>query len=820
MNKDSLVSRWLTLAGLCLWAVIIVWPLGNLFCQVQPTSPAVETHGNSFLLRTFTIAFGIALIAVILGYCPGKLLARRSDRWPLLLLIFFLPLVLPRYVLYYAWSLLLNPTSTFGQFLTQHSQWARTTAFAISIMVLVLWYWPIAALLIAQGFRQIDRDLFDSARLDSAPINVFRNITLPLLKGPLLLAFLVCFVLSLSEFSTFHLAGFETLGTYLAFLYQLTGSEAALLRAAWPIAVVALIVALLLSFKLQNSFNSSITGDAEQHPIGRWNLLVLFVLAGLSFIAPLGLLIANLSETQTFQNFLPLHSDELAWSLLIATITALLSHGIAYGAITLRRFNRPGCWLSLIVQVSLFLAMFLPASLVAVSLLSICNRFEWTAGIGQSWLIVALGQTARFAGVALLLMLLVHHSRSQLLTEAARLDGAGSWSIWWRIHFPRSWPVFLGSFLLIGMLSMTELSATMVLLPAGLPSFAQRLLNQMHYARDQQVIASCLLLVSLFFVLAFLLVCVLRLCLHRGIKGVLFIFVCLLAIGCERTASDSTEPKVLNCFGQTGKGQGEFMYPRACDYSPEQGLWVIDKAGRFQRFSSDGIFQAEFKMPKIESGKPTGFTIGPDQRLYVADTHYHRVIIFSPAGNYLEEFGSFGQGDGEFIYPTDVAFAPDGRIYVSEYGGNDRVSVFDAEKNFLFSFGSPGSLPQQFSRPSALCVDQKNNCLYVADACNHRLAVYDFDGHLTATIGSLGRQPGQLRYPYDLALLDDGTIVVCEYGNNRIQLFDPEGKSRAIYGQPGRQPGQLAYPWAVAVDTQRRAFIIDAGNNRVQLWQL
>jgi DNA-binding beta-propeller fold protein YncE len=79
---------------------------------------------------------------------------------------------------------------------------------------------------------------------------------------------------------------------------------------------------------------------------------------------------------------------------------------------------------------------------------------------------------------------------------------------------------------------------------------------------------------------------------------------------------------------------------------------------------------------------------------------------------------------------------------------------------------------------------------------------------------------GQLRYPYDLALLADGALVVCEYGNNRLQLFGPDRKSLAVYGCAGRQPGQLAYPWGVAVDARRRAFIVDAGNNRIQVWQL
>ncbi len=91
---------------------------------------------------------------------------------------------------------------------------------------------------------------------------------------------------------------------------------------------------------------------------------------------------------------------------------------------------------------------------------------------------------------------------------------------------------------------------------------------------------------------------------------------------------------------------------------------------------------------------------------------------------------------------------------------------------------------------------------------------------MTGYIGSVGLEPGQLRYPYDLVVLPDGDLVVCEFGNNRIQLFDPAGKSLAVYGQAGRQLGQLAYPWAVTVDAQRRAYVVDAGNNRVQVWQL
>ena len=113
-----------------------------------------------------------------------------------------------------------------------------------------------------------------------------------------------------------------------------------------------------------------------------------------------------------------------------------------------------------------------------------------------------------------------------------------------------------------------------------------------------------------------------------------------------------------------------------------------------------------------------------------------------------------------------------------------------------------------------MCIDRRRNRLYVADACNHRIVVYNLDGELTGCIGSPGRGKGQLRYPYDLALLGDGTLAVCEFGNNRIQLFSPDGESLMTCGAPGRSPGRLAYPWGIAVDGRRRAYVVDAGNNR------
>ncbi len=809
--------------SLILWTVIILVPLLVLFAQVIFSAEQLELGERFFRLmfRSFILAAVIAAVSVLLGYVPGRLLGTSHKSKDLLLLLLLMPLVLPRYVLYYAWTLLLSPTTDLGRYFSANPELARFVGTFTSSMVLVLWYWPLAGLLIGQGWRNIDQQIWDSACLDASNFQIFKKITLPLLGRCMCLAFGVCFVLSLSEFTTFHLAGIQTIGTEMAVSYELMGSASGIIRAVWPVIIVAFILSIVLGKTTPSWALASAPIGPVEMKLHRWRWVVLFILTTVSMFVPIALLVGNVTNTDAFKTFFKLHMDELGWSLAIAIVVGVFSYLMAFGALLLEKVPKFGRILSMTAFTTIFLAMLVPPSLIAVSLIKILAVCNFPIMFRQGWYIVSAGQATRFTGVALILLILTRASEERHLSEMASLDGASRLNIWRYVHLPLSWRMFTGAFLLILMFSVTELSATMVLLPAGLPNFAQRLLNQMHYARDQQVIASCLILIGLFIILAGTLVLLLRgIRIRRYMALVIFCIMTLALTGCSRKPNSVEEPEVIDSFGRTGRGHGEFIYPRAIDIASNGSLFIVDKTGRIQQLTANGDFLAEFRMPLVEAGKPTGLSFAPNGNLYVADTHYHRVVIFSPEGKIFGEFGKFGQDSGCFIYPTDVAFSGDGRIFVSEYGGNDRISVFNEKGDFLYCFGTPGNGPGQLSRPSALCVDRLRKHLYVADACNHRIGIYNFDGKLLGYIGSIGREPGRLRYPYDLALLPDGCLAICEYGNNRLQLFNPDGQSLGVYGCPGRQLGELAYPWGLAIDSKGQVFIVDAGNNRIQVWKL
>jgi len=316
----------------------------------------------------------------------------------------------------------------------------------------------------------------------------------------------------------------------------------------------------------------------------------------------------------------------------------------------------------------------------------------------------------------------------------------------------------------------------------------------------------------------------------------------------------------------------------------DESLWIVDKQARIQRIDpATGHALGEWQMPEWEMGKPTGLTVwnpGPvegDELIFVPDTHYFRVMVYrasdakpgvhsvrtsagtaepgsesagakSPAP--VASFGEYGEGDGQFIYLTDVVALPgaDGAIstlYVSEYGGHDRISVFDVTGDvgagtgvftFRKSFGTfgSGSGPNvEFNRPQAIEADVKRGWLVVTDACNHRVGVLTLEGELVRWIGTAGRGGGEaggggglgagagaaaeFLYPYGLSLLPDGTALVCEFGNNRVQRIDLEsGKSLGTYGVAGRGAGELSTPWGVTV-LDGKVYILDSGNNRVQV---
>jgi DNA-binding beta-propeller fold protein YncE len=194
---------------------------------------------------------------------------------------------------------------------------------------------------------------------------------------------------------------------------------------------------------------------------------------------------------------------------------------------------------------------------------------------------------------------------------------------------------------------------------------------------------------------------------------------------------------------------------------------------------------------------------------------YKRVTICSVDQEYLGEFGTGGTGNGEFWWPSSLAFDSHGRLYVSDEALH-RITIFDKDGQFLDQWGANGSRDGELNRPSYISFDQEDN-LYVADSLNHRIQKFAKDGLFLSKWGGPGDGPGQFNMPWGITIDDVGNLYVADWRNDRIQKFSLEGGFLAEWGTSGSGAGQLQRPSSVAVDPTGLLYVTDWGNERVQV---
>src|SRR5262249_3519823 len=104
--------------------------------------------------------------------------------------------------------------------------------------------------------------------------------------------------------------------------------------------------------------------------------------------------------------------------------------------------------------------------------------------------------------------------------------------------------------------------------------------------------------------------------------------------------------------------------------------------------------------------------------VWVADGDNNRVEEFTSTGTFLQAFGSFGSGNGQFDFPTGLAVDSSGNVWVAENGA--RIQEFTSTGTFLQAFGSFGTADGQFNFPQGVALDSSGN-LWIVDEFNDRI---------------------------------------------------------------------------------------------------
>ena len=202
-------------------------------------------------------------------------------------------------------------------------------------------------------------------------------------------------------------------------------------------------------------------------------------------------------------------------------------------------------------------------------------------------------------------------------------------------------------------------------------------------------------------------------------------------------------------------GAGLFNQPHAIRFDDQGALWLTDgHSMQFFKFTPDGTLLQTIGMK--------------DQR---SDTGVPSDDLSSTAWKKVQ------RGAGPFNIPTDIAFAPDGSMFMTDGYGNARVHKFSADGAYQFSWGEPGDAPGRFNLPPGIWVDRRGRLL-VADRENDRVQVFDQAGTL------LGIWPTELIGPAFFDVDADDVVYIPEHNGGMISVLTLEGERLARWGGP------------------------------------
>lgn len=809
--------RWLATIWCGLVIVLLVPTLvvpGAIAVAGAATSPAeMGFDPGRVIVVSATWSAGIATLAVLLGWGPGRFLARSGARWAMLASL--VPLVVPPSLFFDAWWLETGPDGPIGRAAAVAGAVPRLRAAVLAVGLACV-AWPIVAWCVA--IRGVGRD-DQLLELDRPRLRDRLRASLRRDWKVLLLGWSITFAWVASLTVPFDLAQVSSWGFELRTLDARGATPATVLRAGVPALVPAIIAGILIAF-MTGRRDGPVVRACVAARGGIWMVVVVVLLV----LLPLGFLLRRAASADVGTTF-EVHGAAIGNTFQVFLVAGLIGGVLAAGIAAIGR-DRRGRTVARIAVLGFAVVLLLPATLVAVGVEATWNHaivgWVYDAPLGM-----LLGVTGRVGLVACLVGVVV----GRRIPPVFEADAPRRMIDVLRGLAPTLRRASIVGGLATGAMAAGEIPVTARIQPPGFPTVTSALLNAMHYQYVDSVLPAVFGLVAMALVAAVLLASLGAVPRLRGVvvrvAPAFLATLPILVFGCsDRGDGEGVRPvPSAVVFGRAGNIDGRFDYPRAIGLDAERGrIYVVDKTARVQRFDLEGVFERSWAMPRSENGKPTGVTIDGDGRVVVADTHEHRIAIFSPDGELLETFGEYGEGPGQFIYPTDVAIASDGTWFVSEYGGNDRVQLFDSDRRPIGSIGfmghddegdSPGLL-----RPQSIAWDDEAGELYIADAVNHRIVVTDRAGRMRRVLGGAGDAPGRLAYPYGIALDGERSLIVAEYGNNRVQRLDRlDGECLGVWGGAGIEAGRLRYPWGVDAGGGMMA-VLDSGNDRVQVGEL
>ena len=216
---------------------------------------------------------------------------------------------------------------------------------------------------------------------------------------------------------------------------------------------------------------------------------------------------------------------------------------------------------------------------------------------------------------------------------------------------------------------------------------------------------------------------------------------------------------------------------------------VLDREGKVLRSWGKGDFTI-----------PHSIRIDPAGNVWTVDAGSSVVIQYSPLGKKLMTIavGELAENGSAFRGTTDIAFGPDGHLFITDGYGNARVLEYTPGGKRVKQWGRAGTGPGEFRLPHAIQIDE-NRIVYVADRENGRIEKFDLNGNFLGEISHLGRVfsidlAGDALWatiqPFNQPLTSGGWVVKLDRKTGKIlgHLEVPQAGGHSVTVTPSGEP--------------------------------
>jgi ABC-type Fe3+ transport system permease subunit len=474
---------------------------------------SLDAFRIALLGRTIGYNALAALIAAVMGLPAAFVLGRgRGIVARVLWVVLPAALLLPSLSYAYGWSqevrLVLN-------WLHRHDIWVVVRPNSAAdvfrcIWSLASWLWAVPACVVGMALRRMDTNVQQQALLDGA----LRRVTLRQLVGPIIASMAIVTILATQEFSVYEPTGISVVATEVRMVFD-TGSvssvtnsiaapgylgaglaspdqparAAAAVATATPLLIVTVLLAIVAAWGAKKAGAAEALSVGDWPPVldvSRWTIALTIALLALNIGVPVYALIHSLAFGLSPQRMAQEFGPQLRGALFVACEATMVALIVSF--FSAARWV-PG---SLAVAGASFLV---GGQLLAIGLIRIYNR-RWLDWAYDTSVVTVIAYMGRFGWLAVAAGLGTWSRPWRELREMASVDGASTLRMAFSVVWPLAWPMLLAGGLLVGALSLTEVPATVLLMPQNPQVLTPTLMTWVHMARYDPMIEASLLMMG------------------------------------------------------------------------------------------------------------------------------------------------------------------------------------------------------------------------------------------------------------------------------------------------------------------------------------